>query len=94
MERPAQFKLLGVANPVTGVISNVPMNTFKVRVRKGVEVASGQNPKVLQAELKISVPAGSDVEDPESIRAALSCLIGALWGDSSGIGDTLVDGIL
>lgn len=94
MEKPAQFRQLGVANPVTGVISNVPMNVYKVRVRKGVEVATSQAPKILNAELKISVPAGSDTEDPESIRAALSCLIGALWSDSTGIGDTLVDGIL
>lgn len=94
MERPAQFRQLGQANPVTGVISNVPMNTYKVRVRKGVEIASGQNPKIMLAELKISVPAGADSEDPESIRAALSCLFGALDSDSAGIGDTTIDGIL
>lgn len=94
MERPAQFRQLGTPNPVTGVISNVPMNVYKYRTRKGVEVDSSQNPKNLIIETKISVPAGSDSYDPESIRAALSCHAGALWADSSGIGDTLIDGVL
>lgn len=94
MERPAQFRQLGVANPVTGVISNVPNNVYKLRVRKGVEVDSSQSAKVAMAELKISVPAGSDTNDPESIRAMLSCLFGAAYADSSGIGDTCIDGVL
>jgi hypothetical protein len=94
MERPAQFRQLGVANPITGVISNVPNNVYKIRCRKGVEVDSSQNPKVAIAELKISVPAGSDSNDSASIRAMLSCLIGALDSDSTGIGDTCIDGVL
>lgn len=94
MERPAQFRQLGVANPSTGVISNIPMNVYKVRVRKGVDVDSTQSPKILQAELKISVPAGSDTEDAASVRAAMSLLFGTLWSDSAGVGDTLIDGIL
>lgn len=93
-ERPAQFRQLGTPNPVTGVISNVPMNVYKVRVRKGVEVDSTQTPKIAMAELKISVPAGADSYDAESIRAMLSCLIGTLSGDSAGIGDLCIDGVL
>jgi hypothetical protein len=94
MERPANFRQIGVANPSTGVISNIPNNVYKLRVRKGVEPASGQPVRNVIAELKISVPAGADTNDASSVRAALSCLIGALWSDSSGIGDVLIDGVL
>lgn len=94
MERPSQLRQLGTANPATGYISSVPFNVYKLRVRKGVEVASGQPAKIAMAELKISVPAGADLEDPESVRAMLSCLAGALWADSTGISDVPVDGIL
>lgn len=94
MERPAQFRQLGTANPVTGVISNVPMNVYKLRVRKGVEVASDQSVKNAIAELKISIPAGADVNDSASVRALLSLFGGALWADSAGIGDVLIEGIL
>lgn len=94
MERPTNFRQIGVANPSTGVISNIPNNVYKLRVRKGVEPASGQPIRNVIAELKISVPAGADTNDASSVRAALSCLIGALWSDSSGIGDVLIDGVL
>lgn len=94
MERPANFRQVGTANPVTGVINNIPMNVYKLRVRKGVQPAEGQSNKTAIAELKISVPAGADEYDASSIRAMISLLGGALWADSSGVGDTLIDGIL
>lgn len=94
MERPANFRQIGTPNPVTGVISNVPNNVYKVRVRKGVEPSSGQPSKTMIAELRIAVPAGSDENDSANIRAAMSCLIGVLSSNSAGIGDVLIDGIL
>jgi hypothetical protein len=94
MELPANFRQIGVPNPVTGVITNVPNNVYKLRVRKGVEPASGQSNRVAMAELKISVPAGADENDAASVRAMLSLLGGALWADSTGIGDVLINGIL
>jgi len=94
MERPASFKMIGTPNPVTGVINNIPMNVYKVRVRKGVVPSTDQPVKTAIAELRISVPAGADENDASSVRAMLSLLGGALWADSSGIGDVLIDGIL
>jgi hypothetical protein len=44
--------------------------------------------------LQMDVPAGSDTADAEDIRAALSCLIGAASQVSSGMGDTLINGVL
>jgi hypothetical protein len=94
MERPAQFRQLGTPNPVTGVINSVPMNVYKVRTRKGVDVDSTQPSKIASIETKISIPAGSDAEDAASIRAMASCHFGAIYADSAGIGDTFIDGVL
>lgn len=94
VERPASFRMLGGVNPVTGVLGSVPRNVFTVRVRKGVIPLSGQNPVPALLEAKLSVPAGADVADPESVRAALSLLLGAMSAESSDIGDSLISGVL
>lgn len=92
--RPAVFKQLGKANPVTGVISNVPRNQYKVITRKGVLPLAGQPYTNMQITTVIEVPAGSDLADSANVRAALSAHIGALSQQSSGIGDTAVSGII
>jgi len=94
VERPANFPSLGTPNPVTGVIGNVPFNTYKVRVRKGVVPSSGQPVKTALAELKISVPAGADTNDAINLRAMLSALFGAQWSTSSALGTLLIDGVI
>jgi hypothetical protein len=48
----------------------------------------------MQLRCDFSVVAGSDLVEPEDIRAALSLLIGALNQQSAGIGDTLVTNLL
>lgn len=92
--RPKVLKSLGKANPVTGVISNVPKNTYKFIVRKGMVPLAGQAPAVMIATLTMDVPAGADTASPAEIRAALSALFGAVSQQSAGFGDTLVQGIL
>lgn len=92
--RPKVFKPLGTPNPVTGVVKDVPRNTWKVHVRKGVLPLAGQAYQTMQMTCTIDVPAGSDVADPSNIRAAFSALIGSLSQVSSGIGDSAVSGIL
>lgn len=77
-----------------GQLPSVPKNTFTISVRKGVEVLSGQPRQVMLAKLEISVPAGADTADPESVRACQSLLIGALYATSAGLGDATVSGIL
>jgi len=78
---------------VTGQPVAVPRNTHKIIVRKGVEVVTGYFAPI-NATLTIDVPAGSEIKDPESIRACLSLLVGALSQVSSGLGDTLVTGVI
>lgn len=92
--RPKVLKGLGKANPVTGVIANVPKNTYKFIGRKGVTPLAGQAPQVMICTVTMDVPAGSDLADAPNIRACLSAVFGAIAQQSSGFGDTLVQGIL
>lgn len=92
--RPAVFRQLGKANPVTGLIGNVQKNTYKVITRKGVLPLAGQPYQIMQITTTIDVPAGSDLADPANIRAALSAHLGALSQQSAGIGDTAVQGVI
>lgn len=94
MERPANFRQVGSPNPVTGILGSVPRNVYTLRTRKGVVPLAGQAYQTMLIETKISVPAGADSADPESVRAALSAHAGVLWDDSAGIGDVLINGVL
>lgn len=77
-----------------GALPSVPKNTWVVSLRKGVDVLSGHPKQVMLCKMEISVPAGADTADPESVRAALSMFIGALSQQSSGLGDSLIQGVL
>lgn len=92
--RPQNLKGLGKANPVTGLIANVPKNQYKVITRKGVLPLAGQPYQTMLITTTVDVPAGSDLADPANIRAALSAHIGALSQQSAGIGDSAVSGII
>lgn len=92
--RPKVFRNLGKANPTTGVIKDVPRNTFKCITRKGVTPLAGQPFVNMQITTIIDVPAGSDTADAANLRAALSAHIGALSQQSAGAGDTVVSGIV
>lgn len=92
--KPKVFRQLGKPNSVTGLLPSVPMNVHRIVLRKGVLPLAGQPYTNMVMDLKISVPAGSDLADPANVRAAFSMMIGALSQASAGIGDTSVSGIL
>lgn len=94
MFRPKVLQSLGKPNPVTGVISQVPNNTYKVITRKGVLPLAGQPYKNMIITTVIDVPAGSDLADASNLRAALSMHFGSVWQQSAGIGDTATTAIL
>lgn len=94
MWRPKAFQALGKPNPVTGVVSRVPRNVYKIITRKGVTPLLGQPVQNMLVTTVIEVPAGSDLADPANVRAALSLHFGALAQATSGIGDTTVQGVL
>jgi len=92
--RPAQLRTLPQANPVTGVIKNVPMNTYKLITRKGAEPAANQNAIVAKITTVIDIPAGADTYEPEELKALLSCHFGIGWEQADGISDTVISGVL
>jgi len=92
--RPATLRVLGQPNPVTGVVSLIPKNIYKLITRKGVLPLAGQAYQTMIIETVMNVPAGSDLADPQNIRAGLSCHIGLLSQQSAGLGDLLCNGVL
>lgn len=92
--RPASLRVLPQANPVTGVIKNVPINTYKMITRKGASPAVNQNPMVARITTIIEVPAGTDTYEPEDLRAMISCHFGTGWEQASGIADTVISGVI
>ncbi len=92
--RPKTLKSLANPNPVTGVVANVPRNTYKVITRKGVLPLAGQPYQTMLVTTTIEVPAGSDLADAPNVRAALSAHFGSLVQASAGIGDTSVSGVI
>lgn len=92
--RPLVLRQLPSLNAVTGILGNVPRNSYKIIVRKGVTCLTGQVAQVLNATLQIDVPAGADFADAANVRAALSLLIGSLNQISASLGDTLVTGVI
>jgi len=92
--RPASFKILGKANPITNVIANVPTNVYKMLIRKGVLPLAGQPYAMFLARQEFAVPAGADTADAANCRAVVSLMSGAVSQQSAGIGDTLVSGII
>lgn len=92
--RPKVWRVLGKPNPTTGLIKDVPRNTFKQIVRKGVLPLAGQPYQNMQITVTVDVPAGADTADPANVRAAFSAAIGALSQVSAGFGDTAVSNVL
>lgn len=94
MFRPKNYQYLGKPNPTTGLIARVPRNVYKVITRKGVTPLAGQPIAPMLITTVIEVPAGADLADNLSVRAALSMHFGSLSQATAGIGDTVVQGVL
>ncbi len=92
--RPAVLKVLPSPNPVTGIVKNIPTNTYKMITRKGANPAANQNTMVARITTIIDVPAGCDTYEPEDIKAMLSLHAGALSAQASGIADTVLTGVI
>lgn len=93
VSRPKVFRVLGKPNPITGLVKEVPMNTYTVLVRKGTTPLANQPFSTLMVRTTVQVPAGTDTNDAANVRAALSLAIGALSQQAAGLGDTGVSGI-
>jgi hypothetical protein len=91
--RPKNLRTLP-ALQANGQLANVPKNVWVVSARKGVDVLSGQPKQVLTCRLEIGVPAGADIADPESVRAAIAAFTGALWESGNDLADSIIQGSL
>lgn len=91
--RPLLMKLLPKANPITGVIKNIPVNVYKAIVRKGLIPAANQTPEIGTVNVSVTVPAGAETYDIANVRAMISAAVGTLNQISAGLGDTVNTGI-
>lgn len=91
--KPKFYRLLGKANPTTGLISNVPKNIHRINVFKGVQVAAGQPVQIAYVKAEVGIPAGSESYDAANLRAMCSLFTGGLWQIASGAGDTWITNI-
>lgn len=94
MFRPQVLRTLPAQNPVTGVLKDVPVNTYKIVSRKGAVPAANQVPRTCIVTTTIDVPAGTELYEPEELKAVLSAHFGVLNQQASGIADTIISGIL
>lgn len=92
-EKPGVLKTLaGLISGITGLYGKVPDNVYVRRVRKGVNIAANNLPRVAEMYQRTSIPAGADAYDAPNVRAMFSLASGADFATSAGIGDTLVTG--
>jgi hypothetical protein len=94
MFRPTTLKTLQPVNPVTGVLRSVPMNDYTVLTRKGMLPLAGQAVKAGMVRTVLSVPAGADLADPNSLAAMISFHIGLLTQLAEEIRKTAVTGTI
>lgn len=70
--RPLTPKLLGVPNPATGRIPNIPSNTCGFTVQKGVAVGADQPYQKAYGRGSFSIPAGAETFDAPNVAALFS----------------------
>lgn len=92
--RPPVLRTLPQANPLTGVIKNVPLNVYKLVTRKGAAPSANQTNIVQKITTIIECAAGVDTYEPEEVRAMLSAHGGVLWANADGIASTVLTGVL
>jgi hypothetical protein len=92
--RPSVLRTLPQANPLTGVIKNIPVNSYKLITRKGAVPSVNQVSLVARITTTIDVPAGVDTFEPEEIRAMISAHFGVGMEQASGISDTVITGVI
>lgn len=92
VERPESVRVQTVnANGIT--VSN-GRNRHKIMVRKGMPAVTGQPALLATGEVILSLPVGAESVSPAEIRAMVSCLLGAAWQYSAGLGDQAVTAVV
>lgn len=92
--RPKVLRSYSIPNVATGVVKDVPNNVYTWLVRKGVVPLANQSFRIATIKMDHAIPAGSDTADAANIRAMASLAYGLVSQCSSGMGDTLINGVL
>lgn len=93
LTKPANPRALPAANAITGLRGSIPVNQWKLIIRKGADVAAGV-PATAIIRCTMDIPAGMDSYSPAQLRAMISLLVGILTEESADLGDTLVTGVI
>jgi hypothetical protein len=83
MFRPLVAKTLGTPNPTTGIIPNVPSNTFGFTAVKGVAVAANQPYAKAYGKCSFSIPAGAETYDAVNVAALISFVGGVPFANGA-----------
>lgn len=94
LAKPTAFKPLGLVDPRTGRLTNVPRNVWKQIFLKGATPLAGQASVPILARVEYAIPAGVDSADPNEVRAFMSFMAGVLWSQASGMADSFISGVL
>lgn len=94
MTRPLNYRLLPSVNPVTGVLRNVPKNTFTIIHRKSLVPLTGQSPALGIIRTSIELPAGCETADLANLKAFMQADLSMRVDQRNGITDVLVTGSL
>jgi len=93
IRKPKQVKSLGFKNQLTGQYTKIPVNEYKLILRKGAAIQAGQY-AVSVIDCSMRVPAGVDSYDAVQLSAAFSLLGGLMTAQLQGLKDTAVTGII
>lgn len=92
--RRQPYKQLPAKNPVTGAYGNVPMNRIEFLTRKSVIIDSSGTRRVMVLRTIAEIPAGAETNDPDNIKAAVSCHEGTLGEETADLADSYVTGVI
>lgn len=92
--RPSQLKVLPVANPTTGIVKEVPVNTYKLIVRYGSVPLVNNSARVNNIIITFNIFAGTETNEADGIAALCLAAADALYGNVGGIIDTLKTGTI
>jgi hypothetical protein len=92
--RPANIRSAPLPNPVTGAIPTSPRNVYVIGVDKGAVPVSGQASQIARIRAEFSIPAGTDVNEPEELLAMVSLFAGAVWAQADGIAQLCKNAVL
>lgn len=94
ISRPANFKPMSLLNPVTGQLSSVPKNTWKILAVKGAAPLVGQSPANIVFRGEIVIPAGVEVNSAPELKALLSLIGSVFWNEGNDLALCFTTGLL